>query len=367
MKYFILSGEASGDIYGAQLIRELQAKDPTASFLAWGGEKIQATGVRLSKHIDELAFMGFAEVVANARTINRNFKQCKEQMLEFDPDAIIFIDYPGFNLRMAAWAQKLRAKKYYYVSPQVWAWKKSRVAKLKKYIDKLFVILPFEKDFFAKQGFEVEFPGHPLIEEIEQFKNANPANHQEQKIIALLPGSRKQEISRMLPVMVELSQLIPEYRFIVAESSHVPESFYKAFYKPSTLSTREGSYSLLQKSKAAIVSSGTATLETALFKVPQVVVYKLHPISYWMAKRLIKVPYISLVNLILDKPVVRELIQGDCNASLIKSHLDELLLNPESQIADYKQLAQVLKNNNASSNVANYILKDLTSNFIKHK
>lgn len=359
MKYFILSGEASGDIYGAQLIRELQAKDPEANFLAWGGENIQSTGVRLSKHIDELAFMGFAEVLANAKTINRNFKQCKQQMLEFDPDAIIFIDYPGFNLRMAAWAQKLRAKKYYYVSPQVWAWKKSRVAKLKKYIDKLFVILPFEKDFFAKQGFDVEFPGHPLIEEIEQFKNANPEITPNKKTIALLPGSRKQEISRMLPVMIELSQLMPAYQFIVAESSHVPKSFYKTFYKENTLSTREGSYTLLQKSTAAIVSSGTATLETALFKVPQVVVYKLHPISYWMAKRLIKVPYISLVNLILNKPVVSELIQRDCNAPLIKNHLEQLLLNTEAQISNYERLAQVLKNNNASSNVAKYILGDL--------
>ena len=198
MKYFILSGEASGDIYGAQLIRELKAKDADAKFVAWGGEKIQSTGVPLSKHIDELAFMGFAEVLANAKTIKKNFKQCKEQILAFDPDAIIFIDYPGFNLRMAAWAQDLRAKKYYYVSPQVWAWKKSRVAKIKKHIDKLFVILPFEKEFYAKQGFEVEFPGHPLIQEINQYRNSKTNILKDNKIIALLPGSRKQEISRML-------------------------------------------------------------------------------------------------------------------------------------------------------------------------
>ncbi|MEO5648028.1 MAG: lipid-A-disaccharide synthase, partial [Chitinophagaceae bacterium] len=352
----------------------------------WGGDKMQAAGGELVKHYRELAFMGFTEVLMNLRTIFKNLAFCKEDILQYKPEALILIDYPGFNLRIAKWAKEQElfmksclqnpesGKIIYYISPQVWAWKEGRVKMMKECIDKMLVILPFEKDYFKnKWNWEVEYVGHPLVEVIESQKpdpdsrRDGSQNLSERPIVALLPGSRKQEIMKKLPVMLEVSKSFSQYQFIVAKAPGVEETFYDELLKPySNVSyVSNQTYQLLMQAKAALVTSGTATLETALFGVPEVVCYKGSFISYQIGKRLVKVKYISLVNLIMDKLVVKELIQEDMTVENLKNELHNLLTNEDRKNElknDYTQLKQLLsEGGNASAKAAQSILHFLTS------
>ncbi len=346
MKYYIIAGEASGDLHGSNLIKELKRLDAAADIRCWGGDKMQSSGGMLVKHYRELAFMGFTEVLMNLRTIFRNLKFCKQNILQYKPDALILIDYPGFNLRIARWARQQGLKIIYYISPQVWAWKANRVKMMKECIDKMLVILPFEKEYYKnKWNWEVEYVGHPLVEEIERHKLQGTMNKFSNKpIIALLPGSRKQEIAKKLPVMLEVSKNFPDHQFIIAQAPSVDDNFYKLFTeKYSNVSfVKDQTYNLLLQSKAALVTSGTATLETALFGVPEVVCYKGSFISYQIGKRLVNVKFISLVNLIMDKPVVKELIQTELTVQNLEKELRDLLTN-ENRIATIKKDYAALK------------------------
>jgi len=340
MKYYIIAGEASGDLHGSNLIKELKKLDGAADIRCWGGDLMQKAGAHLVKHYRDLAFMGFAEIVKNLGTILKNLKFCKQDILDFKPDALVLIDYPGFNLRIAKWAKKLGLKVIFYISPQVWAWKENRVKEMKKDIDKMIVIIPFEKEYFKKRwNWEVEYVGHPLAEEIESQKSKiQTQKYSDKPIVALLPGSRKQEIAKKLPIMLEVSKFFPGYQFIVAEAPSVEDEFYRNFTKPysNVSAVKNQTYDLLSQAKAAAVTSGTATLETALFGVPEIVCYKGSPISYQIAKRVIKVKYISLVNLIMDRLVVKELIQNDLTVENLRRELHELLTN-EKRIAEIKK------------------------------
>ena len=366
MRYYIIAGEASGDLHGSNLIKELKALNPLIDIRGWGGDKMQEAGATIVKHYRELAFMGFAEVIKNLPAILRNFKTCKEDIEQYNPDVLICIDYPGFNLRMASWAKQKGIKVIYYISPQVWAWKEKRVRIMKKCIDKMLVILPFEKEYYqSKWHWDVEYVGHPLAEVVDRFKN----NYHENKIadkpiIALLPGSRKQEIKEKLPVMLEMSNLFTDYQFIVAKAPGADESFYNELLSkyPSVHYVTGKTYELLQQATAALVTSGTATLETALFGVPQVVCYKGSWISYQIGKRLVNVKYISLVNLIMDRPIVKELIQDDLNIKELEASLSEILTeNKRKELAkQYNELREVLKQGgNASEKAAKSIVSFL--------
>ncbi len=363
MKYYIIAGEASGDLHGSNLIKELKKLDTSADIRCWGGDKMQQAGGHLVKHYRELAFMGFAEVIMNLRTIFKNLAFCKEDILQYKPDALILIDYPGFNLRIAKWAKENNLKVIYYISPQVWAWKEGRVKMMKECIDKMLVILPFEKDYFKnKWNWEVEYVGHPLVEEIEKKKLEVGGQHfSERKIIALLPGSRKQEILKKLPIMLEVAKSFSDYQFIVAKAPGTDENFYAELLKNySNVSYVDNkTYELLSQSTAALVTSGTATLETALFGVPEVVCYKGSYLSYQIGKRLVKVKYISLVNLIMDKLVVKELIQDELTVQNLKRELEDILSNENRKLQlqkDYTSLKQLLsEDGNASAKAATSI------------
>ena len=374
MRYYIIAGEASGDLHGSNLIKELKKLDPLADIRCWGGDLMQQAGGYLVKHYRDLAFMGFSEVVKNLGTILRNLKFCKQDILQFNPDAIILIDYPGFNLRIAKWAKQQELKVVYYISPQVWAWKENRVKQMKKNIDKMIVIIPFEKDYFkTKWNWDVEYVGHPLAEVVESYKlqtaNQKPKpaiDHQSSHIVALLPGSRKQEISKKLPIMLEASKYFPDHQFIIAEAPSVEDKFYQDFTKPysNVSAVKNKTYDLLMQAKTALVTSGTATLETALFGVPEIVCYKSSSLTYQIAKRVIKVKYISLVNLIMGKLVVKELIQNDLTAENLKKELHELFTN-EKRVAqmrkDYTEIKKILsEGGNASANAARLIVEFLT-------
>ena len=362
MKFFVIAGEASGDMHGANLLKEISALNPKAEFEGFGGERLKNSGMKVLRSMDKLNFMGFVEVVKNYPTIRENFKVCKQAMIENKPDAIILIDYPGFNLRIAKWAKKRGIRVFYYISPQVWAWKESRVKQMKKNIDRLMVILPFEKEFFAKHGMAVDFVGHPLIDEIE-LRNRTFEVKQE-NIIALLPGSREQEIKHILPKMLSIQEQFPEYHFIIGKAPGRTKAFYQTrFNLGNVLVSEEGTYKLLSRSKAALVGSGTATLETALLKVPQVVCYKANSVSVKIAKALIKVPYISLVNLILDRPAVKELIQAELNSNSIVAELKTLLENDKAidkMQRAYEELWNKLGGTGASESAAKLIVDDLS-------
>ena len=347
MKYYIIAGEASGDLHGSNLIKELKLFDGSSTFRCWGGDKMKEAGGELVKHYRELAFMGFAEVLMNLRTIFRNLTFCKEDILQHKPDALILIDYPGFNLRIAKWAKQQGLKVIYYISPQVWAWKANRVKMMKECIDKMLVILPFEKDYFKdKWNWEVEYVGHPLVEVIQRHKEQGTSQSlYNRPIIALLPGSRKQEILKKLPIMLEVSKSFSNYHFIVAKAPGVKETFYDDLLKNySNVSyVSDKTYDLLLQSKAALVTSGTATLETALFGVPEVVCYKGSFLSFQIGKRLVKIKFISLVNLIMDKLVVKELIQDELTVNNLQEELQQLLTD-EKRINQIKSDYAVLKN-----------------------
>lgn len=361
MKYYLISGEASGDLHGSNLIKEIQKLDSDAQFRAWGGDLIEATGATLVCHYRELAFMGFVEVLANLRTILNNINFCKQDIMDYEPDVIIFVDYPGFNLRIAPFAKKLGIKTVYYISPQVWAWKESRVKKIKQSIDKMLVILPFEKAFYQKHGYEVDFVGHPLIDAIEnhpkdgiELRDKHTLN--DKPIIALLPGSRKQEISTMLPIMLEAALGFTDYQIVVAGAPSVPMEFYNSITGGKVKVLENQTYDLLSMADAALVTSGTATLETALFGVPEVVCYKGNTISYHIARRLVKVDYISLVNLIMEKEVVKELIQDDFTVKQLNEHIPTLLSEESAQLKkDYRVLREKLGGKGASENAAKLI------------
>ncbi len=367
MKYYIIAGEASGDLHGGNLIREIKQRDPAAEIRCWGGDLMQDAGATLVKHYRDLAFMGFVEVVANLRTILRNLDFCKQDIRQFQPDLLIFIDYPGFNLRVADWAKREGLHTVYYISPQVWAWKENRVKTIKASIDKMLVILPFELDFYRKWNYPVSYVGHPLAEVIEQYKQDNAQLERNPRMIALLPGSRKQEILKKLPVMLSVTPSFPDYEFVVAKAPGVSDDFYAPLLAkfPNVRTTTNATYAVLLQATAALVTSGTATLETALFGVPEVVCYKGNKISYLIAKRLIKVKYISLVNLIMDRLVVKELIQDDMNTQNLVAELKNLLHNQEYRgriLSDYDQLrALLLKGGNASAKAAEEIVDYATS------
>ena len=368
MKYYIISGEASGDLHASNLMKSLKAEDSHAEFRFWGGDLMQAVGGTLVKHYRDLAFMGFAEVVMNLRTILNNIKYCKKDLLEYAPDVLILVDYPGFNLRIAEFAKKNGITVHYYISPQIWAWKENRISKIKRDIDQMYVILPFEKGFYEdKHNFPVHFVGHPLLDAIANRKPINPLKFAKENglndkpIIALLPGSRKQEITKMLSVMLQMAPKFPDHQFVIAGAPSQELSFYMTFLKDENVAIVENkTYDLLSVSSAALVTSGTATLETALFKIPEVVCYKGNEISYQIGKRLVNVKYISLVNLILDKEVVTELIQDEFNETNLENELFKILDHKEREkmFDHYYELEQALGGKGASSNTAKLIIKN---------
>ncbi|HMC00158.1 MAG TPA: lipid-A-disaccharide synthase [Flavobacteriaceae bacterium] len=365
MKYYIIAGEASGDLHGSNLMKALQKVDVDASFRVWGGDLMQQVSGNLVKHYKDLAFMGFLEVLLNIRTIFKNLSFCKKDIENYNPDVIIFIDYPGFNLRIAKWAKQKKYKTHYYISPQIWAWKENRIKAIKRDIDKMYVILPFEKGFYEKKhNYPVEFVGHPLIDAIADRNQVGEyefrAEHalSEKPIIALLPGSRKQEVKKMLAVMLSVVNDFKDYQFVIAGAPSQDKEFYNQFIKNANVHfVSNKTYDLLSVSFAAVVTSGTATLETALFKVPQVVCYKGSWLSYQIGKQLVKLDYISLVNLIMNKEVVKELIQNDLNTEQLKSGLDEILDPYERTkfFINYYELEKKLGGKGASEKVANLI------------
>ena len=371
MKYYIIAGEASGDLHGSNLMKALYEEDPQAEIRFWGGDLMQKAGGTLVKHYRELAFMGFVEVIFNLKTILSNINFCKKDITYFQPDVIIFIDYPGFNMRIAKWAKELNYKTHYYISPQIWAWKENRIKAIKEDVDKMFVILPFEKSFYEdKHHFPVDFVGHPLIDAIQNqpafdeaiFRKENELS--EKPIIAVLPGSRKQEITKMLSLMLSVVDDFQDYQFVIAGAPSQDYEFYQQFITNKNIKfISNKTYDLLRSSTAALVTSGTATLETALFKVPEVVCYKGSWASYQIAKRIITLKYISLVNLIMDEEVVTELIQNECNPKRIKEELQKLLEPDyrEKLLKNYDILEQKLGGIGASNKTAKLIVNDLKS------
>ena len=375
MKYYIIAGEASGDLHGSNLIHELKLLDSAAQIRCWGGDKMQDAGAILVKHYSELAFMGFIEVLKNLRTIFKNLANCKADITQYQPDVLVLIDYPGFNLRIASWAKQKGLRVIYYISPQVWAWKESRVNGIKKNVDKMLVILPFEKDFYKKWDFEVEYVGHPLVKVVDDFKVSH--SHLEtaissdeisfsepqvkRSIIAILPGSRKQEILTKLPIMLSVAKHFPDYHFVVAKAPGIEDDFYQALLSPyeNVSSVINQTYELLRVAKAALVTSGTATLETALFGVPEVVCYKGSAISFQIAKWLITIKYICLVNLIMKREVVKELIQEQLTENNLSNELKKILYDVDKQLQmkeDYVALKNLLsQGGNASANAASSI------------
>ncbi|WP_143304859.1 lipid-A-disaccharide synthase [Chitinophaga vietnamensis] len=361
MKYYIIAGEASGDLHGSNLVKQLKQLDPAADIRSWGGDLMQQAGATVVKHYKELAFMGFVEVLANLRTILRNLDFCKQDIKSFQPDVLVLVDYPGFNLRIAEWGKQQGFKIVYYISPQVWAWKENRVKKIRQCVDKMLCILPFEKAFYHKWNYEVEYVGHPLVGVIKAAKE-KPADPPlaDKPIIAVLPGSRKQEVSVKLPIMLTMARHFPDYQFVVAQAPSLDDHFLQSLIgQHSNVSmVKNNTYALLRQAKAALVTSGTATLETALFGVPEVVCYKGNPLSYFLAKKLIKVKYISLVNLVMDKPVVTELIQHDLTEDKLLKELSALLQeNGKRQqvMADYADLWHKLGEKDASRRAAEVI------------
>lgn len=361
MRYYLIAGEASGDLHGSNLIKGLHKQDSHADIRCWGGDRMEAAGATLVKHYRELAFMGFVEVIANLPTILRNMDTCKADILAYKPDVLVLIDYPGFNMRIAEWARKQGIKIVYYISPQVWAWKEKRVIKLKRDVDKMLVILPFEEAFYKTWDYKVTYVGHPLIEVVTDEKSIPVSEPLSAKpIIALLPGSRSQEIKAKLPVMLQMVPHFPQYEFIIAQAPSQSDSMYAELMDGTQVKmVKGGTYNLLRQSAAALVTSGTATLETALFGVPEVVCYKGNAISFWLAKKLVKIKYISLVNLIMDKPVIKELIQEDLNETSLKAALNELLYDEaykKELQKDYAELWHKLGDTHASTRAAEEII-----------
>lgn len=369
MKYYIIAGEASGDLHAANLIKEIKKKDASAEIRCWGGDLMKTAGATLVKHYRDLAFMGFLEVLLNIGTILKNISFCKKDISEFNPDTLIFVDYPGFNMRIAKWAKPLSYKIHYYISPQIWAWKENRIKAIKRDVDHMHVILPFEKTFYEdKHGYPVNFVGHPLIDAISNHPKTDDVvfrkefNLDNRPIVALLPGSRKQEITKMLDTMLLLPKEYPNFQFVIAGAPSQEASFYKSMIKADNVTLISNrTYDILSLAHSALVTSGTATLETALFKIPQVVCYKGNAISYAIAKRIVKLKYISLVNLIMDKPIVKELIQNEFTIKKLKKEFDIICDGYQRAVMflEYYDLEQVLGGNGASKNTAELIVNSL--------
>lgn len=368
MKYYLIAGEASGDLHGSNLLKALRNEDGCAEFRAWGGDLMAAAGATIVKHYRDLAFMGFLEVAKNIRTIFANIRFCKQDILDFQPDVLILIDYPGFNLRIAKWAATQNIRVFYYISPQLWAWHSSRVHDIKKSVSQMFVILPFEEDFYKKYDYPVHFVGHPLLDVIATYEApAGDFLSSPKPIIALLPGSRRQEIRKVLPLMLSAANSqFADYQFVIAAAPSIPSAFYKTIINKNlatekVILTSGKTYDLLSQSVAALVTSGTATLETALFGVPQVVCYRGSRLSYFIAKKLVSIKYISLVNLIADRPIVTELIQERLNQKNIVSELLHILKpNIRKKIfADYRFLRQQLGEAGASARTAKLMVRFL--------
>lgn len=367
MKYFFVAGERSGDLHASNLIKALIQNDREATFRGFGGDYMQSAGMQLLLHYNKMAFMGFLEVFRNLPAIRRYMQQCKQEVLKFRPDALILIDYAGFNLRIARWAKEQGIKVFYYISPKVWAWNQKRALKIKASVDHMFVIMPFEQEFYARYDYKVDFVGNPILDAIRSFEPDPEFQEKEglaeKPIIAILPGSRRQEIESMLVFMLELIPAFPSYQFVVAGIENMPREYYTAALEhPEARVVFDKTYSLLSHSKAALVTSGTATLETALFEVPQVVCYKTSWVSYQIARRLIKVEYISLVNLIAAKEVVRELIQENLNATQLRNELAAIIPGGTKrplQLQAYKDLKEQMGEGSASETTAALILQYL--------
>ncbi|MDN3587123.1 lipid-A-disaccharide synthase [Pedobacter aquatilis] len=363
MKYYLVAGEASGDLHGANLMKALKAEDKEAVFRYFGGDKMQAEGGELVKHYSDMAFMGFTEVLLNLRTIFKNLKACKNDIATWKPDVLILIDFPGFNLKIAELAKKLGIKVCYYISPKIWAWNQKRVLKIKRDVDHMFCILPFEVDFYKDWGMKVDYVGNPLLDEKAQFvpnPNFKEEHNLGDKIIALLPGSRKQEIERLLQVMLSITENYPDYTFVIAAAPTFTEDYYAQFIGPKKVKLIfNNTYNLLHNAHAAIVASGTATLETALFKVPQVVVYKGGTISIAIARMLVKIKFISLVNLIVDKKIVTELIQEDCNTQKVNEELSLIISGNgrKEMLNNYDALLGLMGTPGASEKTAALIIE----------
>ncbi len=369
MKYYIIAGEPSGDLQASYLLKELKVADQNAEIRCFGGDLMEKQGATLVKHYKEMAFMGFEQVILNLRTILKNIKCCKQDILNYQPDVLILVDYPGFNLKIAKWAKVNNIKVYYYISPKIWAWNQKRVYKIKENVEKMFSILPFEKEFYAKYNYKIDYVGHPLLDTIadresislNDFKKKNQLNNK--PIIAILPGSRKQEIAKLLSLMSAITDEFPNYQFVIAGAPSQPLSFYKKFMQKELPVVQNQTYDLLQNAHAAMVASGTASLETALFKVPQVVCYKVDYIFYKIAMAVVKVDYASLVNLIMNKEVVKELIQFDFNRENLVKELNLILdeSNRKRILSDYDELHQKLGGKGASKRAAELMVKYLSN------
>ena len=381
MKYYIIAGEASGDLHASNLMREINRRDPDAEYRCWGGDLMEAQGGTIVKHYRDLAFMGFWEVATHLRIILKNISFCKQDILQYQPDILIMVDYPGFNLRIAEWAKQQGFKIIYYISPQIWAWKTGRVHKIKRTCDHVMPILPFEKDFYKKYGYEADYVGHPLLdaigpdiresEEVRGFRIRNGLD--ERPIIAILPGSRTQEITRILPVMLEVVRDFPDYQFVVSTVKWLPEKLYADILRGHDVKCAlSQTYPLVLNAEAAIVTSGTATLETAILGTRQVVCYRTSGLSYRIAKAVAKdtIKYISLVNLVLDKPAVTELIQHDLTHQRLRAEVEKLLHDADTRqrmAADYEELLTRLGGRGASARAAEIVIdcaKNGTSNII---
>ena len=372
MKYYIIAGEASGDLHGSNLIKAIHKEDPNANVRAWGGNLMATSGAEIVKHYKDLAFMGFVEVIQNLPTIARNFKFCKKDILQFQPDVLILIDYPGFNLRMAEWAKKQEIRVFYYISPQLWAWKSDRVKIIADCVERMYVIIPFEKEFYQQYKVDVDYAGHPLIDVVNNhtpsidFLEKNKLTKQK-PIIALLPGSRKQEIMRMLNGMLSVQPSFPDYQFVIAGAPSIDASVYQPFLQqnPGVFLVENQTYDLLHYANSALVASGTATLETALFNVPQVVCYKSNWLSYQLARRLVskKLKFIALANLIADKKIVTELMQDDFKFKNIKRELEYCLSanGRDTIIKGYHNVHDKLNLGGASEKIGKLMVERLKS------
>ena len=376
MRYYIIAGEASGDLHASYLMKSLREKDPGVVFRCWGGNLMKEQGGELVKHFREMAFMGFLEVATNLRTILRNMKLCREDILSFRPDVVILVDYPGFNLRIARFLKRKGIRTFYYISPQLWAWRSSRVKIIRDCVSRMFVILPFEKDFYHQHGVEVDYTGHPLLDEIGErpgeearklFYREN--NLDEKPLIALLPGSRRQEIKKILEVMVKVIPGFPSFQFVIAAAPSVDIGLYRKITGDLPVKVVAGQTgTLLHYAHAALVTSGTATLETALHNVPQVVCYKGSLFSYMIARLVVHVRYISLVNLIMEKETVRELIQDDLTGENLSSELRKITEDQACRnqvLDDYAVLKEKLGGKGASSRAAELMVQYLSENSVK--
>jgi len=370
MKYYIIAGEVSGDLHASNMMKELKKRDSQAYFRVWGGDRMEAEAQELAKHIRETSFMGIFKVLWNIKTIKQNFNYCEEDIAQFQPDVLILIDNSGFNLRIAKYVKthKMPIKVFYYILPQAWAWKRKRVHTIHQWCDRIFAILPFEKAFYKSYGYDIDYVGHPILDAMEARKKNLLSKEafrtliaaDDRPIIALLPGSRKQEIKTKLPKMVSVIKHFPDYQFVIAGSSNVDEALYEP-YKESAKLVIDKTYNVLNNAEAALVTSGTATLETALFEVPQVVCYKPGLVTYHLLKRIISIKYICMVNLVLDKMAVQELIEGDLNENKMRKELLKTLQEPQRStiINDYHELRKRLGGTGASARVAELMIKDL--------